>query len=68
MFQVRVDHLKRHLIIGVINTILAFALFFVDLAWDQDIWIAPVALLVGCFCALFSFWCANTLRVYRQAS
>ena len=66
MFQVRIDRLKRHLILSLINGILAFLLFFADLAWDQQIWIALVALLVGCFCFLFSFWCANTLRVARQ--
>lgn len=67
MVYVPVARLRWYLLISVVNTILGFALFIGAFAVDQQIWIAIIALPVGSFFGLLSFWIANALRVARQA-
>ncbi len=56
------SRLKEHLILSSTVELLALAAFVLTLAWDQQLWLAAVALPLACFSAFYALWCARTLR------
>jgi len=48
MIHISVDHLKWHILISALIAPLGFATFMLVFAWDLYLWLAAIALRVGC--------------------
>jgi len=62
---VPVSRLRDHLLISTLLTVLALVLFFLTLIWDQNLWMAPLALITLILSGTYALWCGRTLAQVR---
>ena len=67
MIYIPVDHLKWHILISALIAPLGFAAFMLVFAWDQHLWLAAVALPVGCAATGYALWCGRALSTSKNA-
>lgn len=59
--MIPVSRLRDHLLISALAAVLALVLFILTLLWDQNLWIAPLALITLILSGTYALWCGRTL-------
>lgn len=67
-FMVPVARLREHTILSAIGAALAFALFVLTFIWDQNLWMAVVALPVAWATTVYALACGRALSCSRHMS
>lgn len=65
-FMVPVARLREHTILSAIVAVLGFALFVLTFIWDQNLWVAVVALPIAWAAAVYALMCGRALSTTRQ--
>ena len=57
LITVPIERLRQTAALSALASLLAFILFASSLLWDQWLWMAALALPVGCLTSFFALWC-----------
>lgn len=67
-FMVPVARLREHIILSALVGALAFALFVLTFLWDQNLWVAVVALPIAWAATVYALACGRALSRSRHMS
>lgn len=67
VFTIPVERLREHIILSSIVGVLAFTLFVLTWLWDQNLWIAAVALPLGSLGIGYALLCGRLLSAFRKS-